>query len=80
MRVTPALRYTQAMARRLDYEKKKAPRDAIQIGVDDDSPMPFWRVRKQVRSRLIMQRPDLSPDEIERRVQRIVNRGLRPAA
>ena len=68
------------MARRLDYERKKAPRDAIQIGADDDAPTSFGRVWKQVRARLVQQRPDLPRDEIERRVKRIMQRGMRPAA
>jgi len=68
------------MAKRLNWQKKKAPRNAIQIGLDDDAPTSFGQVWKQARSRLVQQRPDLSSEEIERRVKRIVYRGMRPAA
>jgi hypothetical protein len=68
------------MGNRLNWEKKKTPRDAIQIGADDDASTSFGRVWKQVRARLTEQRPDLPRDEIERRVKRIMQRGMRPAA
>lgn len=79
MRATPALRYTQDMGKRLQWEKKRVPRDAIQIGAGDGAPTSLKQVWKQTRERLVLQRPDLSYDEIERRVSRIVYRGLRPA-
>ncbi len=68
------------MGKRLDWQRKKAPRDAIQIGAGDGAPTSLKQVWRQTRERLVLQRPDLSYDEIERRVGRIVYRGLRPAA
>lgn len=80
MRSDPALRYTRSMARRLDYQRKKTPRNAIQIGADDDAPTSLGRVWWQTRARIVEQRPDLSRTEIERRVKRIMQRGMRPSA
>ncbi len=80
MRVIPALRYAHGMGKRFDWQKKKAPRDAIKIGADDDAPTSLGRVWWQTRARLIKDRPNLSPEEIEQRMRRIMQRGMRPAA
>lgn len=68
------------MSRRLTHTKRYAPNQTTQIGKDDDAETPFWLIRKQVRQRLYTQQPHLSPAEIERKVNRIVSRGMRRAA
>ncbi|MEQ1514879.1 MAG: hypothetical protein ABL931_00150 [Usitatibacteraceae bacterium] len=68
------------MARRLTHTKRYTPNQTTKIGKDDDAETPFWLIRKQVRQRLYTQQPHLSPAEIERRVDRIIQRGLKAAA
>lgn len=63
-----------------EIREKTKLNQIIQIGANDDTPTPFRKIRRQVRERLTKQRPDLPHDEIERRVNRIMSRGMRPAA
>ena len=65
------------MGTRLDWEKKKAPFDALKKGADDDAPTPFWQIKKHARAQLVAQHPELSYREIERRLDRVMNRGMR---
>ena len=68
------------MGKQLNYKRKPRLNQTIQIGANDDAPSPLGKIRRQVRERLTKQRPDLPIDEIERRVDRIMSRGMRPAA
>ena len=68
------------MAKRLKHEKKYRKDQTQQIGDHDDAPTRVWRIKKEVRERLQNQRPDLSSQEIEKRVNRIVARGFKRAA
>lgn len=68
------------MARRLTYTKRYAPNQTTQIGADDDAGTPDWLIVKQIRARIYTQQPHLSTAEIERKVDRIISRGMRPAA
>jgi len=68
------------MARRLNYEKKYRTDQTRQIGENDDAATPIWQIKAEVRNRLYSQRPDLSREELEERVNRIVARGLKRAA
>lgn len=68
------------MSRRPTYTKRYAPNQMTQIGKDDDAETPFWLIRKQTRQRLVLQQPHLSAAEIERKVDRIISRGMRSAA
>ncbi len=68
------------MTRRLTYTKRYTPNQMIPIGPDDDAPTPDWLIVKQIRQRLYTQQPHLSAAEIERKVNRIIQRGSRPTA
>lgn len=68
------------MSKKLTHTKKYASNQITQIGPDDDAPTPFWVIRKQIRARLVMQQPHLSYAEIEHKVNRIIQRGMKVAA
>jgi hypothetical protein len=65
---------------KLNHEKKYPKHQTREIGADDDAPTPIWQIKNEVRRRLYRERPNLSREELERRVHEIVARGMKRAA
>jgi hypothetical protein len=65
------------MAKRLTYERKWRREQTQQIGEADDAATRLSAIRRQVRALIQRECPDLPAAEVERRLQRRMDRGLR---
>ena len=68
--------YYQLM-RKLIYNKRYRADQTQQIGPDDDAETPLGAIKRRMRAILQHDRADLSPAEIERRLNRMMQRGMR---
>lgn len=65
------------MGKPLIYERKWRRGDQQQIGKADDAATTLSAIRKHVRASIQRDHPDLPAAEVERRLQRRMDRGLR---
>lgn len=69
--------YSWTMAKRLTYERKWRREEQQQIGEADDAATRLSAIRRRTRATIQRERPDLPAAEVERRLQRRMDRGLR---
>lgn len=69
--------YSWVMAKRLNYERKWAREQTQQIGEADDAATGLNAIRRRVRAIIQRDHPELPAAEVERRLQRRMDRGLR---
>lgn len=69
--------YSQVMAKRLTYERKWHRHEQQQIGEADDAATGLNAIRRRVRAIIQRDHPDLPAAEVERRLQRRMDRGMR---
>ena len=70
--------YTQSMTQLIWNKVYRA--DQIQKKTDDEAAGSFGAMARRTRATLQRDRPDLSPDEIEERMSRIMKNGLKPCS